>query len=88
MIPWWNPDAEDFFTTFRCGKCWLSSLDETATKVANLNDDSRQKFCDFLCRHHAPDVADELLVMSLADASASILLLLEDIRNQEIVLSP
>ena len=88
VIPWWNPDVEDFITTYRCGRCWLSSLDETATKIVELDDDSRKKFCDFLRRHYAPDLADELLAMSLVDASATVESLLDKIRSQQIVLSP
>ncbi len=87
VIPWWNPDHEHFFTTYRCGKCWLSSLDETAAKVADLDNDSRRKFCDFLRGHGADSLADDLMNTSLAEASAILGMIVAKIRAQEISLS-
>lgn len=53
VIPWWNADAQDVFTTYRCGKCWLSSLEETRRFVesAGFDSEAQGKFATFFGRH-------------------------------------
>lgn len=53
VIPWWNADAGDVFTTYRCGSCWLSSLDETDQFLQSdrFDADAQQKLAAFFGRH-------------------------------------
>lgn len=87
VIPWWNAGAEDFFTTFRCENCWLSSLDETVEKVSTLDDDARKKFVEFLRRHKVDGLADSAASGSLQTASGLFRVFLDDVRSRKVVLS-
>src|SRR5260370_17041371 len=33
VVPSFNDSAGDFVTSYRCGKCWLSALDDTVARV-------------------------------------------------------
>ena len=52
VIPWWNIDRQDFLTTYRCGECWKSALDEARAKIMytvieNLTRDGRDRSLDY-----------------------------------------
>jgi hypothetical protein len=38
VIPHFNDDAGEYVTTYRCGTCWLPSLEETRTRLAGTED--------------------------------------------------
>jgi hypothetical protein len=88
VIPWWNVTMSDFFTTFRCSKCWLESLDETDAKVKRMTSDIRYRFCEFLRRHKFNALAAEIEAAPLPKSSAKILAFLKQIRNGEVFLKP
>ena len=53
VLPAWNESVEDFLTSFRCERCWRGTLWETRVKCIadNLNEDIRDKYCNFLESH-------------------------------------
>ena len=88
VIPWWNVTMSDFFTTFRCNKCWSDSMDETEAKVKRMTSDIRHRFCEFMRRHKFTALAKEIEAASLPEASKKILAFLAQIRKGEVVLKP
>jgi len=88
VIPWWNTSGEDFFTTYRCGKCWLTSLDETEAKVRSLDESARGKFCEFLERHHDSDLRERVQKAALGDARVILGDYLQRIRSGKVRLNP
>ena len=40
VIPYFNGDVGEYFTTYRCEQCWLPSLEETRTRLANTEDET------------------------------------------------
>jgi hypothetical protein len=88
VIPWWNELAEDYFTTFRCEKCWLTGLEETEQHVAEFGEQSREEMSDFLARHSLDDIAETVRNAPWADAKSKIEAFLKQLREKEIVLSP
>lgn len=88
VIPWWNPSEADFFTTYRCGACWLESLDETDARTSPLDEDTRAKFCAFLHRHRLDEIATQIEHAALPEASVIAAGFLEQVRSQATVLRP
>ena len=86
VIPWWNDILENFVTTYRCGNCWLTSLDETKVRINVLDEDSRDKFCAFMERHKHAGRAKSIRLASLAEASRMINEFLKDLKSKRVVL--
>lgn len=86
VIPWWNADARDVFTTYRCESCWLGSLDETRVFVesAAFDAEARAKFVAFLERHKQNSVAARVR----ASGAAPLLAFLRAVRTSAVVLTP
>src|SRR5947209_723365 len=40
VIPFYNGDSRGYVTTFRCDRCWSSSLGETRTRLRSTEDDA------------------------------------------------
>jgi hypothetical protein len=40
VIPYFNGDVGGYVTTYRCARCWLPSLEETRTRLANTKDET------------------------------------------------
>jgi hypothetical protein len=90
VIPWWNEEANDLFTTYRCGACWLVSLDETRALVAGarFDDDVHAKFVDFFRRHDREGLAAELEALPRAEAARALVRVMDQLRDRSLVLSP
>lgn len=88
VIPWWNEGEGDFFTTYRCGSCWLGSLDETRARTTSLDEDSRAKLSAFLRRHRLNQLATEIDSASMAEASSKATQFVEQVRAGKTVLQP
>ena len=88
VIPWWNPGEADFVTTYRCGACWLESLDETEARISTLDANARAKLCAFLHRHRLDEMATQIEHAALPEASVIAAGFLEEVRSQTTVLRP
>lgn len=84
VIPWWNADARDVITSYRCGGCWLGSLEETRVLVDGpaFDADVRAAFVAFLERHHLGPLAAEVA----RDGAPPLRAFLERVRTREVVL--
>jgi hypothetical protein len=40
VIPYYNDDAGEFVTTYRCEQCWLPSLDETRARLSSTEEEN------------------------------------------------
>jgi hypothetical protein len=87
VIPRWNTVREDFLTTYRCGECWPTALEETRTKMKALDAEVREKFCQFLERHHFTDV-HIVRQASLVEAAEMMGMFLDAIESEKVRLSP
>lgn len=58
VVPNWNDVARDFLTTYRCGDCWIPTLEENRRVVRSLDDEMRARFCEFMRRHGYEKDAD------------------------------
>lgn len=89
VIPWWNADAQDVFTTYRCGKCWLSSLEETRRFVesAGFDSEAQGKFATFFGRHGIAG-GPELPSLPRTEAARLVLDLVQAVRSGAVVLRP
>jgi hypothetical protein len=90
VIPWWNEQAADVLTTYRCGACWLESLDETRRFVesAQFDDHVCEKFVAFFRRHQETDVAARLAELPRAEVRAALVEVLAQVRAGALVLHP
>lgn len=90
VIPWWNEQAADVLTTYRCGACWLESLDETRRFVesAQFDEDVCEKFVAFFRRHEEADVAARLAELPRAAVRAALVDILAQVRARTLVLHP
>jgi len=88
VIPWWNADQESIFTTYRCEKCWLASLDESQQAVNSKDPKVVASFCDFLARQGYEKDADAIRSASPEQASELLLAVLNAVREKRIYFSP
>jgi hypothetical protein len=73
VIPYFNDSVTAYVTTYRCGECWIPSLEETRSRLASTQDEAEiMSAGDFFHRHGvyvlefmrgdpAPDVQKVLL---------------------------
>jgi len=88
VIPWWNPDQQSIFTTYRCGTCWLPSLKESQAAVSSKDPAVIASFCDFLARHGYQKDADAIQSASPEEARAVLLMVIDAVRDERIRFSP
>jgi len=88
VIPWWNPDERNIFTTYRCEKCWLPSIDETQEAVNSKDPRVLASFCDFLVRHGYEKDARAIRSASREQACTILLSILDAVREKRIHFSP
>ena len=88
VIPWWNPDEQNIFTTYRCDKCWLTSIDETQQAVNSKDPKLVASFCDFLARQGYEKDANAIRSASTEQACAALLTVLDAVREKRIHFSP
>ena len=75
---------ESVFTTYRCEKCWLASLDESKEVVNSKDPKVVASFCDFLARQGYEKDADEVRSASPEQACELLLAILDAIREKRI----
>ena len=99
VIPWWNPDEQSIFTTYRCGNCWLQSLKESQTAVNSKDPAVVVSFCDFLTRQgssgHYGSLrrrnekdADAIRLASPDQARVVLLTVLDAVREERLLFNP
>ncbi|HNJ39453.1 MAG TPA: hypothetical protein PKZ53_03115 [Acidobacteriota bacterium] len=88
VIPWWNPDQKNIFTTYRCGNCWLSSLEETRQAVLNGGSEVQICFCDFLTRQGLKHEARTIRDSPPEQSQALLLAILTDVQEQKVIFHP
>lgn len=88
VIPWWNADVQSIFTTYRCEKCWLASLDESQQAVNSKDPKVVASFCDFLARQGYEKDADAIRSASPEQACELLLAVLDAVREKRIQFNP
>jgi hypothetical protein len=86
VLPTWNESAEDFVTSYRCDGCWDESLAWTRLKALVLTEDTKEKFCQFLERHHGGEPAGTIRRAPLDDAEHHVGTILNCIAEGTLVL--
>jgi hypothetical protein len=52
VIPYFNDSVTAYVTTYRCGECWIPSLEETRSRLASTKDEAEiMSAGDFFHRH-------------------------------------
>jgi hypothetical protein len=52
VIPHFNASVAAYVTTYRCGECWIPSLEETRSRLASTQDETEiLSAADFFHRH-------------------------------------
>jgi hypothetical protein len=52
VVPAFNDAVGEYVTSYRCEQCWLPSLDETAARIVETEDEAEiASLCAFLERH-------------------------------------
>jgi len=88
VIPWWNAGEKSIFTTYRCGKCWLASINETQEAVSSKDPKVLASFCEFLVRQGYEKDARAIRSESREQACAILMTILEAVREERIRFSP
>jgi hypothetical protein len=87
VVPRWRQDQRRIFTTYRCGNCWIQSLDETRAAVRTGDADVVSSFCDFIERQGYTDV-DVIRSAPPAKAKAYLLTILDAVQDGSVVFDP
>jgi hypothetical protein len=84
VIPRWNPERRKVFTTYRCGICWLQSLDELRAAVTTEESEVLASFCDFLTRQGFRKDADTIRSASSGQQLAYLLAIVDAVQAEKI----
>jgi hypothetical protein len=52
VIPYFNSDASEYVTTYRCERCWVPSLEETRTRLASTENEAEISSAAILFERH------------------------------------
>jgi len=88
VIPRWNPERRNVFTTYRCGNCWLPSLDELRVAVTSGESEILESFCDFLARQGYGKDADTIRATSVEQQQAYLLKILDAVQAEKVIFHP
>ena len=88
VIPRWNPEQRRIFTTYRCGNCWLTSLDELRAAITSGESEVLASFCDFLARQGYSKDADTIRAASSEQQQAYLLAIVDATQAEKLVFHP
>jgi hypothetical protein len=88
VVPRWNPERRKVFTTYRCGNCWLSSLDELRAAVKSCESEVLASFCDFLTHQSFRKDADMIRAASSGQQRAYLLAIVDAVQAEKIKFHP
>ena len=87
MVPRWRSDVGGVITAYRCGNCWLASLDEL--RVALGSDAAVQlAFCDFLARRGYEHDAETLRAAPGAERLTKLLAVVDAVQAERLRFDP
>jgi hypothetical protein len=87
VIPTWNLDRRQVFTTYRCGNCWLPALAELRTAIASGDAEVVSGFCDFLARHGFNDT--DVVRAAAPERQQEILrMVVDSVQEQRVIFNP
>jgi hypothetical protein len=88
VIPRWNPSLQKVLTTYRCGNCWIGSLDELRAQVASGEVEVRTSFWDFLARHGFSKDAGTMRLGPAEEQEATLLAIIDAVQTGRRILEP
>jgi hypothetical protein len=83
-----SPPGRRFFTTYRCGNCWLPPLDDLRVAVTSGEPDVRASFCDFLARHGCNKDSETIRSAASELQQAYLLAVIDAVQAGKIVFDP
>jgi hypothetical protein len=88
VIPRWNPALRKVLTTYRCGNCWVQSLEELRGQVVSGDEEVRASFWDFLARHGFTKDAERLRAAPAEEQEAVLLAIVDAVQDGRLMLEP
>ena len=88
VVPRWNPERRNIFTTYRCGNCWLTSLDELRTAVSSGESEILASFCEFLVRQGYSKDANMIRTTSSQQQQVYLLKIVDAVQAKKVIFHP
>ena len=87
VVPGWNSSQSRILTTYRCGNCWIKTLDETRDALKSGNPEVITSFCEFLERQRFNDV-NVIRNAPAKQAESMLLIVLDAVQNGNVEFAP
>jgi hypothetical protein len=88
VIPHWHPEARKVFTTYRCGNCWLPSLDRMRAAVTLGEAEVLASFWEFLVRQGYTKDTAELRIAPMDQQQKILLAVLDAVQAGTVTFHP
>ena len=74
-------------TTYRCGNCWVQSLEDLRAEVSSAKAEMRASFWDFMTRHGFRD-AEAFRAAPAAEQEATLFAILDAVQSERVIFEP
>ena len=86
VIPYFNDSVAAYVTTYRCGECWIPSLEETRARLASTKDEAEIMSAGDFFHRHGVYVMEFMRGDPASDVQKVLLRLIELLRSEDLTI--
>jgi hypothetical protein len=86
VIPYFNTSVTAYVTTYRCGECWIPSLEETRARLASTKDEAEIMSAGDFFHRHGVYVMEFMRGDPASDVRKVLLRLIEKLQSEDLTM--